>query len=257
MHRIDVSTALPGGVFTEGDPTIPVAATEVSADWLNAVQAEIVGVIEGAGIVLAKADNSQLLAAIRALLPGAATTTLAGLIELATSAEVAALTDATRAVTPATLAGVLPGAATTVLAGLVRLATSAEASAGTSSTGAVTPVTMRVGFNASGSAPVYAPRAWVTFQGTGTVAIIASGNVSSVTDGGVGVYTVNFAVAMPDANYAVSIAARKENEVDDGNVNASYGNTSRIPTATSCPVTTSHNGTAAADFPSVSVIVIR
>ena len=56
--------------------------------------------------------------------------------------------------------------------------------------------------NASGSAPVYAARAWVNFNGTGTVAIRASGNVSSITDNGVGDYTVNFATAMPDTNYS-------------------------------------------------------
>ena len=58
-------------------------------------------------------------------------------------------------------------------------------------------------FNASGSAPVYACRAWVNFNGTGTVAIRASGNVSSITDNGTGDYTVNFTTAMPDANYSV------------------------------------------------------
>jgi hypothetical protein len=57
-------------------------------------------------------------------------------------------------------------------------------------------------FNASGSAPVYAARAWVNFNGTGTVAIRASGNVSSITDNGTGDYTVNFTTAMPDANYS-------------------------------------------------------
>jgi hypothetical protein len=57
--------------------------------------------------------------------------------------------------------------------------------------------------NATGSAPIYACRAWVNFNGTGTVAIRASGNVSSITDNGTGNYTVNFATAMPDANYAV------------------------------------------------------
>jgi len=55
---------------------------------------------------------------------------------------------------------------------------------------------------ASGSAPSYSARAWVNFNGTGTVAILASGNVSSITDRAVGQYTVNFATAMPDANYA-------------------------------------------------------
>ena len=57
--------------------------------------------------------------------------------------------------------------------------------------------------NASGSAPIYACRAWVNFNGTGTVAVRASGNVSSITDNGTGDYTVNFTTAMPDANYSV------------------------------------------------------
>lgn len=45
-------------------------------------------------------------------------------------------------------------------------------------------------------------RAWVNFNGTGTVAIRASFNVSSITDNGTGDYTVNFTTAMADANYA-------------------------------------------------------
>jgi hypothetical protein len=44
-------------------------------------------------------------------------------------------------------------------------------------------------------------RAWVNFNGTGTVAIRASFNVSSITDNGTGNYTVNFTTAMPDANF--------------------------------------------------------
>jgi hypothetical protein len=47
-------------------------------------------------------------------------------------------------------------------------------------------------------------RAWVNFNGTGTVAIRADFNVSSITDGGVGIYTVNFTNAMPDSNYCVT-----------------------------------------------------
>lgn len=53
-----------------------------------------------------------------------------------------------------------------------------------------------------GTAPGYMARAWVNFNGTGTVAIRASGNVSSITDNGTGDYTVNFTTAMPDANYS-------------------------------------------------------
>jgi hypothetical protein len=45
-------------------------------------------------------------------------------------------------------------------------------------------------------------KAWVNFNGTGTVAIRASLNVTSITDGGTGVYTVNFTTAMSDANYS-------------------------------------------------------
>lgn len=55
----------------------------------------------------------------------------------------------------------------------------------------------------SGTAPIYPCRAWVNFNGTGTVAIRASGNVTSITDNGTGDYTVNFTTAMPDANYGV------------------------------------------------------
>lgn len=48
----------------------------------------------------------------------------------------------------------------------------------------------------------YACRAWVNFNGTGTVAIRASGNVSSITDYGTGAYGVNFSTAMPTASYS-------------------------------------------------------
>ena len=49
----------------------------------------------------------------------------------------------------------------------------------------------------------YKCRAWVNFNGTGTVAIRASGNVASITDDATGIYTLNFTTALPDANYAV------------------------------------------------------
>lgn len=62
--------------------------------------------------------------------------------------------------------------------------------------------------NATGTAPIYVCRAWVNFNGTGTVAIRASGNVSSITDNGVGDYTMNFTTAMPDVNYSFSGAGQ-------------------------------------------------
>lgn len=150
------------------------------------------------------------------------------------------------------------------------VASQAEAIVGTDNTKIITPLQLRNGLNASGTAPIYACRAWVNFNGvplTGTysqsgttvtvtmtahglsvsdnvnlsitsgtgvsgsytvatvvsaniftyvagtslnvsgnitrnIYIRASGNVSSITDNGVGDYTINFANAMPDSNYA-------------------------------------------------------
>ena len=65
--------------------------------------------------------------------------------------------------------------------------------------------------NAAGTdSPISVPgtaKAWVNFNGTGTVAIRASYNVSSITDNGTGNYTVNFTTAMVDANYCVQVSS--------------------------------------------------
>jgi hypothetical protein len=66
----------------------------------------------------------------------------------------------------------------------------------TNAGGSVNPSTNVEGIN-------YSCRAWVNFNGTGTVAIRGSGNVTSITDNGTGDYTVNFTTAMTDANYSV------------------------------------------------------
>ena len=62
-------------------------------------------------------------------------------------------------------------------------------------------------------------KAWVNFNGTGTVAIRASFNVSSITDNGTGDYTVNFTTAMVDANYCVTTS----NKYDDANTSFANG----------------------------------
>lgn len=64
---------------------------------------------------------------------------------------------------------------------------------------------------ATGLAPIFAARAWVNFSGTGTVYIRGSGNVSSITDDGVGAYTVNFTTAMPDVNYCALVTGGYDN----------------------------------------------
>lgn len=60
-----------------------------------------------------------------------------------------------------------------------------------------------------GNPKYYAARAWVNFNGTGTVAIRASVGVSSITDLGTGEYSMNFSPAMPDANYAAIVVGQQ------------------------------------------------
>ena len=72
----------------------------------------------------------------------------------------------------------------------------------------------------SGTAPLYLCRAWVNFNGTGTVAIRASGNVSSITDNGVGDYTINFTTTMSDINYNVVVTANRLAALFDYNYRA-------------------------------------
>jgi hypothetical protein len=92
-----------------------------------------------------------------------------------------------------------------------RIDSSGRLLVGTSSASgsAILQVAGDLAFNSGyGSVAVaYGCRAWVNFNGTGTVAIRASGNVSSITDNGVGDYTVNFSTALSDANFAATITA--------------------------------------------------
>lgn len=78
-------------------------------------------------------------------------------------------------------------------------------------------------------------KAFVNFNGTGTVAIRASYNVSSITDNGVGDYTVNFTTALADANYAIVATC-------SGNLIAQTGRTATIsgavPTASAARIAT-------------------
>jgi hypothetical protein len=104
----------------------------------------------------------------------------------------------------------------------------------------------------------YKCRAWVNFNGTGTVAIRASGNVSSITDNGTGDYTVNFTTALPDANSAVSVTCQR---MDVTSFEATYSgirsNTSSNITASSARVYTAFSTTAGFDAGQVCVSVFR
>jgi len=74
-------------------------------------------------------------------------------------------------------------------------------------------------------ATAFGCRAWVNFNGTGTVAIRASGNVSSITDNGTGDYTVNFTTAMPNVNYSVGGLTQLDESTNncDGAINIKRG----------------------------------
>jgi hypothetical protein len=87
----------------------------------------------------------------------------------------------------------------------------------------------------AGSEDYFLARAWVNFNGTGTVAIRESGNVSSITDTGTGRTQITFSAAMPSASYATSGAASKNDTTNDGNMHCQcngYNNGSSNPNTT-------------------------
>jgi hypothetical protein len=95
----------------------------------------------------------------------------------------------------------LPDATATLVGDSATQTLTNKSIASTQLTGDVAAARITTALNASGSAPIYACRAWVSFGPTGT--ILSSGNVSSVT-GGPDTFTINFATALPTANFALS-----------------------------------------------------
>jgi hypothetical protein len=89
-------------------------------------------------------------------------------------------------------------------------------------------------------------KAWVNFNGTGTVAIRAGGNVSSITDLATGNYTVNFSSATQDSNYSwalgggLSPSSVNWNEFHWVIRNAGSGSPTYSPSTQSVTMTHSH-----------------
>lgn len=102
------------------------------------------------------------------------------------------------------------------------------------------------------TAVAFGCRVWVNFNGTGTVAIRGSGNVSSITDNGVGVYTVNFTTALPDTNYSVQIPG----SVVNGFARAGVNGQGSLGTG-SVQVTIGNDSGGAADRDCVTVAIFR
>ena len=113
----------------------------------------------------------------------------------------------------------------------------------------------------SGTAPLYMCRAWVNFNGQGTVAIRASGNVSSITDNGTGDYTVNFTTAMVDINYAaVGSSGFTSSAVEAGYVGfnrVGAGGAESAPTTTAVRVNSLAQTGSVSDQKYVNVAIFR
>jgi hypothetical protein len=220
LAQIVAKAPLASPTFT-GVPIVPTAAPgtdtgqAASTAFVAAALAALVGlapsaldtIYELATASEANSDLIDLLEAAVAMKADAAATTAA----LAGKADAAATTAALATKAPLDLSG-LTAKTTPVDADLIGLGDSAAsfgfkkltfANLWTWVSGKVLTL-----FNASGSAPVYACRAWVAFTDTGTVAILGSGNVTSVVRISTGVYEITMTTAMADTNYAVLATAR-------------------------------------------------
>jgi hypothetical protein len=101
-------------------------------------------------------------------------------------------------------------------------------------------------------------RAWVNFNGTGTVAIRASYNVSSITDNGTGDYTVNFATALADANYSMAGSTVQVSGVTWGFPPFLYSSTAQTATSVRIATTLINGATNGLyDYTHVQVAIFR
>jgi hypothetical protein len=103
-------------------------------------------------------------------------------------------------------------------------------------------------------ATAYGCRAWVNFNGTGTVAIRASGNVSSITDYGTGRFGLNFNTSFPDTNYAIAGFARDSDNTGNGFL---VSTRSGVGWSSSQLTVDVFDGINAVDSAEVTIIVVR
>lgn len=139
------------------------------------------------------------------------------------------------------------------------IASTAEARAGLDNTKAITSLRLREGLNATGEAPIYACRAWVNFNGTGTVAIRASGNVSSITDVSTGRYEANLILPMNTENtYAVSSSCNNNNSSPSEFANFVHGAWAFPYTSTKVRIKTGNtNTTTDLDLSCINIAIVQ
>ena len=111
----------------------------------------------------------------------------------------------------------------------------------------------------TGNIEVYTCKAWVNFNGTGTVAIRASGNVSSITDLGTGRYTITFTNALTDANYCVTSACSPSGSTTMYSplVFAGAPWSTEAPSTTAFSIVTNKNDTNVLDTSYITLAVFR
>lgn len=104
------------------------------------------------------------------------------------------------------------------------------------------------------SATAYGCRAWLNFDGTGTPTIRGSGNITSITDNGVGEYTINFTTAFPDANYSIAGSSSGTDAAGSEHILFAVDGTFAVG---SVKIRTSTGGGSAADLVNNSIQVVR
>ena len=114
---------------------------------------------------------------------------------------------------------------------------------------------MNSGFGSSATA--FGVRAWLNLNGTGTVAIRGSGNVSSITDVGTGIYTVTMATALPDINYTYTLSTMDVGAATVKMLNQTANGAEVAQTAAAFTFRTENTGGNAADTNYNNVIVVR
>ena len=109
------------------------------------------------------------------------------------------------------------------------------------------------------AATAYGCRAWVNFNGTGTVAIRASGNVSSITDNGTASYTVNFATAMPDVDYVITGSCGSTGSSSGQWFTSGFNKDSfnDVRTTSACHVQNYYETSSTADIQYINVAIFR
>lgn len=110
-----------------------------------------------------------------------------------------------------------------------------------------------------GTAPIYGVRAWVCFDGTGSIGanqtIKASGNVTSVLKDATGKYTITFTTAMADANYALAGSADSSNGAGEVPAVGIYGTS--LKSTTSVQIWLKYPGSAGVDRADISALIMR